>query len=311
MVESGPAPTGCPVCGVIAEAHGRRVRRLHDIPGSARRWSWWWRQRRYRCAESACPVRGFSEDHDLAPPRAKLTARAAWWAISHIHRDNASVQAVARRLGVDWHTVWDTIKPLLAELADDLARLARRGHSRVDEHIWRHQPRRGRGPKEQTGIVDLTRDGRPRARLLDLIPGRSGKAYADWLRSRGNAFTAGIGTATLDPFRGYGNAIRDELEDATAVLDVFHVVRLGLKAMEETRRRVQQEHLGHRGRKHDPLYRIRNALRAGADRLTARQIERIEPGCMPATRTSRSPSPGAATSSSGQRSLRRTLPRAK
>jgi transposase len=84
--------------------------------------------------------------------------------------------------------------------------------------------------------------------------------------------------ATLDPFRGYSNAIRDELQDATAVLDAFHVVRLGLKAMEESRRRVQQKQLGHRGRKHDPLYRIRNAPRAGADKLTARQITRIEAG---------------------------------
>jgi transposase len=49
----------------------------------------------------------------------------------------------------------------------------------------------------------------------------------------------------------YSNAIRDELQDATAVLDAFHVVRLGLKAMEETRRRVQQEQLGHRSRKND------------------------------------------------------------
>jgi transposase len=48
--------------------------------------------------------------------------------------------------------------------------------------------------------------------------------------------------------------------------------------MEETRRRVQQDQLGHRGHKHDPLYRIRNALRAGADKLTARQVERIEAG---------------------------------
>ena len=110
------------------------------------------------------------------------------------------------------------------------------------------------------------------------MSGRSGKAYADWLRSRGNAFTSRIGTATLDPFRGYANAIRDELEDATAVLDAFHVVRLGLQAMEEVRRRVQQELLGHRGRKHDPLYQIRNALRASTDKLTARQIDRIEAG---------------------------------
>jgi transposase len=127
--------------------------------------------------------------------------------------------------------------------------------------------------------VDLIRrNGKPKARLLDLVPGRSGKAYADWLRSRGNAFTGNVGTATLDPFRGYSNAIRDELDDATAVLDAFHVVRLGLHAMEETRRRVQQEQSGHRGRKNDPLYRIRNALRAGADKLTHRQVERIEAG---------------------------------
>jgi transposase len=48
--------------------------------------------------------------------------------------------------------------------------------------------------------------------------------------------------------------------------------------MEETRRRVQQEQLGHRGRKHDPLYKIRNILRAGVERLTNRQIERLETG---------------------------------
>jgi hypothetical protein len=64
------------------------------------------------------------------------------------------------------------------------------------------------------------------------------------------------------------------------------------------RHRVQQKQLGHRGRKPDPLYRIRSALRAGADRLTARQIERNEAGLQAGdTRTSRSPSPGAATSS--------------
>jgi len=279
VVETGSTQTGCPACGVIAEARGRRPRRLHDIPTFGSPVELVWRQRRYRCVESTCPIDGFSEDHDLAVPRAKLTVRAAWWAISCVQRDNASVASVARRLGVDWHTVWEAIKPLLEELANDPDRLAGVDTVGVDEHIWHHQLRPGKGPKEQTGIVDLTRrNGRPRARLLDLVPGRSGKAYADWLRSRGNAFTSRIGTATLDPFRGYANAIRDELEDATAVLDAFHVVRLGLQAMEEVRRRVQQELLGHRGRKHDPLYRIRNALRAGTDKLTARQIDRIEAG---------------------------------
>jgi transposase len=34
-------------------------------------------------------------------------------------------------------------------------------------------------------------------------------------------FTAGIKTAALDPFRGYANAIRDELPEAITVLDAL------------------------------------------------------------------------------------------
>jgi transposase len=109
MVETHPTGAGCPSCGVVAAGHGRRFRRLHDIPAFGAPVELVWRQRRYRCFESGCPVGGFSEDSPLALPRAKLTARAAWWAISCIQRDNASVASVARRLGVDWHTVWEAI----------------------------------------------------------------------------------------------------------------------------------------------------------------------------------------------------------
>jgi transposase len=268
----------------VALSQGRRVRRLRDIPAFGAPVELVWRVRRWRCVELSCPIGTFTEGNDLAFARAKLTTRAAWWAISCIQRDTASVASVARRLQVDWHTLWSAIRPLLEDLADDPARLAGVEILGVDEHIWHHVPRPGKGPKEQTGMVDLTRrpdakgQVRPRARLLDLVPGRSGRTYADWLNSRGEAFTAGVGVATLDPFRGYANAVRDELEDAVAVLDAFHVVKLGLQAMEETRRRVQQEQLGHRGRKHDPLYQIRRPLRAGADKLTPRQLGRIEAG---------------------------------
>jgi transposase len=226
----------------------------------------------------------FTETHDLAEPRTKLTTRAAWWAIGLIQRDTASVAAVARRLGVDWHTLWETIKPLLHDLADDPSRFHKVRVLGVDEHIWHHVPRPGKGPKELTGMVDLTwrknpkGQVRPQARLLDLVPGRSGPAYAGWLAERGEQFRAGVRVATLDPFRGYANAIDDQLADAIAVLDAFHVVRLGMKAMEQTRRRVQQEQLGHRGHKNDPLYGIRNVLRAGVDKLSVRQVERLEVG---------------------------------
>jgi transposase len=57
-----------------------------------------------------------------------------------------------------------------------------------------------------------------RARLLDLVAGRTGTAYSTWLHQRGQAFRQRVGVATLDPFRGYKNAIDDQLEDAVAVL---------------------------------------------------------------------------------------------
>ena len=58
-------------------------------------------------------------------------------------------------------------------------------------------------------MVDLTgdKDGRVRARLLDLVPGRSGEAYTSWLRDRGDTFQKGVEIATLDPFHGYRSAI--------------------------------------------------------------------------------------------------------
>jgi transposase len=126
-------------------------------------------------------------------------------------------------------------------------------------------------------MVDLTRDahGRTKARLLDLVPGRSGQAYKSWLTERGQVFRTGVQIATLDPFRGYKNAIDDQLDDARAVLDAFHVVKLATGVVDEVRRRVQQDIHGHRGRKDDPLYRIRNILRAGAENLTDRQKARL------------------------------------
>ena len=174
--------------------------------------------------------------------------------------------------------MWRAVKPELERLADDPARFDGVSTLGVDEHIWHHVDPRRQGPKELTGMVDLTRDkhGRVRAKLLDLVPGRSVKAYASWLQQRGDAFRRRVKVAALDPFAGYKTAIDDELEDAVAVLDAFHVINLGTAAVDEVRRRVQQSTLGHRGRKGDPLYGIQTILRAGRENLTDKQNARLD-----------------------------------
>lgn len=235
-VESARAPTGCPTCGVIAGSHGRRDVTLVDAPCFDRPVRLMWRKRTWRCEEPACPTRGVSEqDEQVAAPRALLTTRACWWAINQIRREHASISGLARQLGTTWNTVWSSIEPLLQAMADDESRFAGVKRLGVDEHVWHHVSEfpiadGGRGPKQLTGMVDLTPDpesGKPKARLLDLVPGRSGKAYSDWLDERGEEFKDGVEVATLDPFHGYKNAIDDQLEDAVAVLDAFHVVKLG------------------------------------------------------------------------------------
>ncbi|MDQ2852747.1 MAG: transposase [Actinomycetota bacterium] len=86
------------------------------------------------------------------------------------------------------------------------------------------------------------------------------------------AFIAGLKQTSLDPFRVYANAIRDELPDAVAVLDAFHVVKLGTQVVDEVRRRVQHATQGRRGHKDDPLYKIRGLLRLRSEHLSDTQI---------------------------------------
>ena len=284
QMESGQAVVGCPSCGVVAHAHGRQTVELIDAPCFTCPVRLSWRKRRSRCPEPLCPVTSFMEqDPDVAPARGLLTRRATVWAIGQMRRENASVQGLARQLGCSWKTLWRAVRPVLEGAAADEDRFVGVTCLGVDEHVWHHVSTKpvdqgGRGPEEFTGMVDLTRDqdGRVRARLLDLVPGRSGEAYQTWLRDRGDAFRKRVEVATLDPFHGYKNAIDDQLEDAVAVLDAFHIVKLGTAALDEVRRRVQQDTHGHRGRKTDPLYRIRNILRAGQEHLTDRQRARLE-----------------------------------
>ncbi len=127
-----------------------------------------------------------------------------------------------------------------------------------------------------TGIVALPGPRRPQAQLLDVMPGRTKAAVPQWISARPPDWRAQVTTCSLDPFRGYATALSTSLPHATRVLDAFHVVRLGLAAVDDVRRRVQQQTLGHRGHRDDPLYRGRRLLRRSFTTLNQRQWTRLE-----------------------------------
>ena len=95
-----------------------------------------------------------------------------------------------------------------------------------------------------------------------------------WSRRPGSTTLRSSRTA-LDPFRGYATALRTNLAGAVRVLDAFHVVKLGFDAVDQVRRRVQQDTFGHRGRADDPLYGIRRVLRRGHDHHSDRSWTRL------------------------------------
>ena len=86
--------------------------------------------------------------------------------------------------------------------------------------------------------------------------------------------TSGVSGAADDVGAGAAELVPD-FADAVSVLDAFHVVKLGGQVVDDARRRVQQTIHGHRGRRDDPLYKIRNVLRCAEERLTERQQARL------------------------------------
>ena len=93
--------------------------------------------------------------------------------------------------------------------------------------------------------------------------------------SAANSFAPVSRSRRWIPSRDRKNAIDDQLQDATSVLDAFHIVKLAGDAPGEVRRRVQQDTTGHRRCMGNPLYQIRLLLRASRHRLTPRQKERL------------------------------------
>lgn len=180
MVETSLSLVGCPVCGVLPTGHGRLEVLLHDLPCAGVPVCVVWPKRVHRCQEHACETMTFSEIHQLAAHRGKLTTHVIVWTVTQLRSHDIAVPTLTEMLGVAWNTVWHALDPVIGAqlVAED--RLAGVGALGVHEHVRCHVGPPGTGLV--TSIVDHSRseDGRPRARPLDLVPGRTGSAYGDW-----------------------------------------------------------------------------------------------------------------------------------
>ncbi|WP_346619007.1 ISL3 family transposase [Blastococcus montanus] len=263
----------CRRCGWEGTPRDSVTRRLAHEPLGWRPTTLLVTVRRYQC--TGCGHVWRQDTSRAAEPRARLSRSALRWALEGLVVQHLTVARIAEALAVSWNTANTAV---LAEgkrvLIGDPDRFHGVAVIGVDEHVWRHTRH---GDKYVTVIIDLTpiRDKTGPSRLLDMVEGRSKQAFKTWLTQRPEAWRKGLEVVAMDGFTGFKTATTEELPDAVAVMDPFHVVRLAGDALDRCRRRVQQDLHGHRGRKDDPLYRARRTLHTGSDLLTDRQQQRL------------------------------------
>jgi transposase len=262
-IESRAERPSCRGCGSRPRVKDRPVVMLVDLPVFGRAARLVWHKHRWVCVDATCPVSSWTaENPAIASPRLALTDRAGRWVTAQVGRCGRTVNEVAVELRCDWHTVNDAVLAYGTALVDDDAdRIGEPNALGLDETLFvRDGPRRLQ--RWSTSIVDVGA-----GRLLDVVPGRSSVEPCRWLAQRSDAWRDRIEWATLDLSGPYRAAFDTMLPDAVQVADPFHVVRLANSKLDECRRRVQNDTLGHRGRKDDPLYRCRRLLTRADERL--------------------------------------------
>ncbi len=263
-VESRGERPVCEACA-LARVKDRPVVELVDLPSFGRPARLLWRKHRWFCPTPECVVGSWTGiDERIAAPRLAMTDRAGRWVTEQVGRRGRTVNEIAVELSCDWHTINDAVIAYGTPLVDDPARIGEVEALGLDETLfarigpWRTQA-------WSTSVVDVRR-----GQLLDVIGGRSSAGACQWLAGRDQAWLDAISWATLDLSGPWRLAFNTMLPYAVQVADPFHLVKLANQRLDEVRRRVQHETLGHRGHKNDPLYRSRRLLTKASERLDDR-----------------------------------------
>ncbi len=266
-IESRADQGWCPGCGVRAQVKDRAAVSLVDLACFGRRSRLVWHKHRWRCGEAGCEVGSWTvRDPKIAAPRAGMTDRAGRWATIQVGRSGRPVSEVAGDLGCDWSTVMAAVKSFgEALLAADNDRCDGVTALGVDETLFVK-----RGPRHlkawATSVVDVGAGDRA-PKLIEVIEGRTAKIVSAWIDAQPATWRDAIRWGTLDMSGPYRKVFNDSLPAAVQVADPFHVVKHANSKLDECRRRVQNDTLGHRGRKDDPLYRCRRLLTKAHERL--------------------------------------------
>jgi transposase len=268
-VESTRAKAFCPSCRRRAQAHDRVEVHLRDAHCFSRPARLVLVKRRWRCRRRGCVRKTWTERIEGIAPRQVLTLRAGMEVCRQVGRLCRPVASVADEYGVAWDTAWAAVVLHGRPLVDDPGRVRRVRALGVDEHSFLAATREHR-TIFATALVDLDRRA-----VIDLFEGKSAARLRKWCSKRPKNWMRSVRVVALDLTDTYRAGLSPHLSHAKHVADPFHVTRVGNRTVDLVRRRVQNEQLGHRGRKEDPLFKIRKLLLKGAERLDEQGRERM------------------------------------
>lgn len=269
VIETVDAVVGCAECGSRAEAQDRMPVEIRDLACFGRAARLVWRKRRWRCIDVDCEAKTWTETSEHISARTVLTRRAGWEACRQVGANARPVAGLARELGVCWSTVMEAVVEHGTPLVDDPERAGAVTKLGVDETSFL-KANRDHATRYATGLVDLDR-----RRLIDMVEGNAAADLRRWCAEQDEAWLRGVTTVATDLAESYRAGLRPHLDHATRVADPFHVVRVANRCLDAVRRRVQNETLQHRGRKADPLYRIRKLLLTGTENLDEKAHDRV------------------------------------
>jgi transposase len=260
-IETTTSLVGCEGCGTRAQAHDRVEVAIRDLPCFGRPARLVWRKRRWRCREPRCDRKTWTERSEQLDAQVVLTRRAGAEACRQVGELARPVSKVAEEFGVCWWTIMNAVVEHGVPLVDDPQRVGRVRQLGIDETSFL-AANRHHATIFATGLVDLERH-----RVIDMVQGNSAADLRRWTMNADRRWLAGIKVVATDLAESFRAGLSPHLDHARRVADPFHVVRVANRCLDAVRRRVQNETLGHRGRKPDPLYRIRKLLLTGTERL--------------------------------------------
>lgn len=114
------------------------------------------------------------------------------------------------------------------------------------------------------------------SQLIDVVDGADTAPMCARFADRDPAWVRSIAPVTMDMSATYLKVVDTMVLQAKQVVDRFHLIRLANQRFDECRRRIQNQTLGRRGRKHDPLYRIRRRLTIAVEHLSPDSVGRVD-----------------------------------